>query len=84
MCLAIPGRIIDIAEADPLLRKGRVDFGGVVKTVSLTCVPEATAGQYVLVHVGMAISTIDETEAERVFEFLDQMDELGELSAGSS
>jgi hydrogenase expression/formation protein HypC len=81
MCLAVPGRIISVSEDEPLLRPGRVDFGGVVKDVSLACVPEAAIGQYVLVHVGMAISVIDDTEANRVFSFLDQMGELAELEA---
>ena len=81
MCLAVPGRIIEITESDELLRRGRVDFGGVGKNVSLACVPEPRIGQYVLVHVGMAITIVDETEALRVFEYLDQMGELGELEA---
>jgi hydrogenase expression/formation protein HypC len=79
MCLAIPGRIIEIHDDDPLLRKGKVDFGGVVKEVSLACTPEATVGQYVLVHVGLAITIVDEREAQKVFEYLDQLGELAEL-----
>jgi hydrogenase expression/formation protein HypC len=84
MCLAIPGRVIEVNKADELLRQGRVDFGGVIKNVSLACVPEATVGRYVLVHAGMAISIVDEAEAGRVFEFLDQMGELTELDANTS
>ena len=83
MCLAIPGRVISIAEEDEILRQGRVDFGGVIKQVSLACVPDSVVGQYVLVHAGMAISVVDETEAERVFEYLDKMGELAELKTDS-
>jgi hydrogenase expression/formation protein HypC len=79
MCLAIPGKIIEITDNDPLIRSARVDFGGIVKVVSLACTPDATIDQYVLVHVGLAISTIDEAEAKRVFQFLDEMDELQDL-----
>jgi hydrogenase expression/formation protein HypC len=79
MCLAVPGKIISIEEADALLRRGRVNFGGIMKDVNLGYVPEAKVGDYVIVHVGFAISTVDEEEAERVFEYLREMDELGEL-----
>ena len=78
MCLAVPGRILSIEGEDPVLRSGRVDFSGVVKQVNLAYVPEAKIGDYVLVHVGFAISTIDEAEAQQVFEYLKQMDELAE------
>ena len=70
MCLAIPGQVLSIAGDDPLMRTGRVDFGGVVKEINLAYVPEARVGDYVLVHVGFAIAVIDEAEAERVFEHL--------------
>jgi hydrogenase expression/formation protein HypC len=80
MCLAVPGRILDIDESDdPLSRAGRVTFGGVVKDVNLACVPEAKVGDYVVVHVGMALSVVDEAEAQQVFEYLRQIEELGEL-----
>jgi hydrogenase expression/formation protein HypC len=81
MCLAVPGRIISIEDGDPLLRSGRVDFGGVVKRVNLAYVPEARIADYVLVHVGFAISTVDEVEARQVFRYLQQMGELAELEA---
>ncbi len=84
MCLAVPGRIIDIEGDDPLLRSGRVDFAGVVKRVNLAYVPEAAVGDYVLVHVGFAISTVDEAEAKQVFEYLRQMGELAELETPES
>ncbi len=69
---------------NPLERKGRVNFSGIVKEVNLAYVPEAKAGDYVLVHVGFAISTVDEKEAGKVFEYLKQMDELQELEAGEA
>lgn len=66
MCLAIPGKIISIDETDPTLRMAKVQFGGVIKEISLALTPEATEGMYVLVHAGMAISVVDEEEAERI------------------
>jgi hydrogenase expression/formation protein HypC len=84
MCLAVPGRILGIEGADPVLRSGRVDFSGIIKTVNLSYVPDAQVGDYVLVHVGFAISTVDEIEAVRVFEYLRHMDELAELEQGDT
>jgi len=81
MCLAVPGRIISIDGADPLLRSGRVDFAGVVKQVNLAYVPEVHVGDYVLVHVGFAINTIDEHEALQVFEYLREMGELADIES---
>jgi hydrogenase expression/formation protein HypC len=79
MCLAVPGKITSISGGDPLIRTGKVNFGGIQKEVNLAYTPEAKIGDYVLVHVGFAISTVDEAEAQRVFEYLRQMDELEEL-----
>lgn len=79
MCLAVPGKIERIEGDDPLLMRGKVNFGGIRKDVSLSYVPEAKVGDYVMVHVGVAISVVDEDEAARVFEYLKQMDELAEL-----
>ena len=79
MCLAVPGQILSIAGDDPLTRVGRVSFGGIVKEASLACVPEARVGDYVLVHVGFAISKLDEDEARRVLAYLRDTDELAEL-----
>ncbi len=76
MCLAVPGKIVSIEGDDPVLRCGRVDFSGVVKQINLAYVPEAKVGDYVLVHVGFAINTIDEEEAHQVFAYLRQMEEL--------
>jgi len=78
MCLAVPGKILSIAGGDELMRTGRVSFGGIVKEVSLSCVPEAKAGDYVIVHAGLAISTLDEAEANKVFEYLKSIEESGE------
>lgn len=79
MCLAVPGKVLDIQGDDPLLRSGRVSFAGVVKLVSLTCVPEAKVGDFVLVHVGLAISVVDAKEAEETFRYLQQMGDLDGL-----
>ncbi|MFN8062986.1 MAG: HypC/HybG/HupF family hydrogenase formation chaperone [Vicinamibacterales bacterium] len=79
MCLAVPGRILTIEGDDPLLRSGRVDFSGIAKQVNLAYVPEARVGDFVLVHVGFAISMVDEAEAERVLGYLRQMGELDEV-----
>jgi hydrogenase expression/formation protein HypC len=79
MCLAVPGRLLEIQGEDALGRRGRVAFGGIVKDVSLACVPEAREGDYVLVHVGVAISVIDAGEAEETLRFLRTMGDLGEL-----
>lgn len=80
MCLAVPGQIATIEDADPVLRSGRVNFGGIMKLVNLSCVPDARVGDFVLVHAGMAISTVDEDEAEQVFDYLRQMGELEDLN----
>jgi hydrogenase expression/formation protein HypC len=80
MCLSIPGKLIEItAELDETFRVGRVSFDGVIKEVSLTLVPEAKVGEYVLVHVGAAISVVDEEEAKKTFELLKQLGELNDL-----
>lgn len=67
---------------DLLTRMGRVDFGGILKEVCLAYVPEVSVGDYVIVHVGFALSKVDEDEAQKVFEYLKQMDELAELKEG--
>lgn len=79
MCLAVPGSIESINTTDALLRMGRVKFGGIYKDVSLAYVPEAVVGDFVIVHVGFAISRIDPDEAERTFEVLRELGELQEL-----
>ena len=80
MCLSIPGKLIEItAQLDETFRTGRVSFDGVVKEVSLTLVPEAKVNDYVMVHVGAAISVVDEEEAKKTFDILKQLDELQDL-----
>jgi hydrogenase expression/formation protein HypC len=83
MCLAIPGRIVTIVDDGPLTRRGKVDFAGIVREVNLAFVPEAVVGNYVIVHVGVALSIVDEREARRVFEYLEEIDETGDLEAGA-
>ena len=78
MCLGIPGQVKKIYEANGA-RMGQVNFGGIIKEVCLAYVPEVEVGDFVVVHVGFAISKVDEAEAQEVFRFLEQMDELGEL-----
>ena len=79
MCLAIPGKVVSISGDDPLARMGRIDFSGVVKQASLAYVPEVNIGDYVIVHVGFALSKVDEAEAQKVFQYLKQIGELDEL-----
>jgi hydrogenase expression/formation protein HypC len=83
MCLAVPGKISSIENDSSLLRMGRVNFGGIVKEVSLAYVPEARVGDYVIVHVGFAISRLDQKEAQRVFDYLHEIGELKELEEQS-
>jgi hydrogenase expression/formation protein HypC len=75
VCLAIPGKILEVHGTDEL-RTARVQFGGIVRGVALNFVPEATVGDYVLVHVGFAISRVDQQEAERTYQLLREMGEL--------
>jgi hydrogenase expression/formation protein HypC len=75
MCLAIPGKVLH-AEDQSGLRVGRVQFGGIVRSIRLDFVPEASVGDYVMVHVGFAISRVDETEAERTYDLLREMGAL--------
>lgn len=79
MCLAVPGKIISIADGEAGAKIGKVDFSGIAKEVSLDFVPDAVIGDYVIVHVGFALSKVDPKEAEQVFEYLRQMGELAEL-----
>ncbi len=79
MCLAIPGEIISVDDADALTRTARVRFGGIVKEISLALLPEAEVGAYVLVHAGVGISVVNETEADRIFDYIAQLGALEEL-----
>lgn len=79
MCLGVPGKVVTI-DANPLgMTMGKVNFAGIMKDVCLAYVPEVQVGDYVIVHVGFAISKVDEQEAMKVFEYLREMDELKEL-----
>ena len=82
MCLAIPGKILEFHDSNGI-RMGKVDFGGVARGVCLEYLPEAGLGDFVMVHVGFAISKVDEEEAARTFKYLEEMDELAELSAAA-
>jgi hydrogenase expression/formation protein HypC len=83
MCLAIPGKVLE-TEQDGESRMGRVEFGGTTRKVSLDLVPEANAGDYVIVHVGFAISRVDEAEARRTLELLEEMGALAEDESGGA
>jgi hydrogenase expression/formation protein HypC len=80
MCLGVPGKILSIEQRADGLPMGRVSFGGVVKEVCLAYTPEAQVNDYVVVHVGFAISRVDESEAQEIFCFLEQMQELDEIN----
>lgn len=84
MCLAIPGELIEISDEEALMRTGKVSFGGAVKEVNLACVPEARVGDFVTVHVGLALSVVDREEAERVFEYLREVGGLQDLEEDGS
>lgn len=84
MCLAVPGKLLSIEGDDPLLRTGRVSFGGIIKNINLSLVPEVVIGNYVLAHAGFAISIIDEAEADRVFDLLDEIDEKNRAADNAS
>lgn len=80
MCLAIPGKVLSIEEqTDSVFQIGKVSFGGITKRINLGLVPEARVGDYVLVHVGVALSIIDEDEANKTLDFLNGLGELDEL-----
>jgi hydrogenase expression/formation protein HypC len=79
MCLGVPGKVVSLEENPLGLTMGKVSFAGIQKEVCLAYTPEAKVGDYVIVHVGFAISKVDEEEAAKVFEYLREMDELGEL-----
>jgi hydrogenase expression/formation protein HypC len=79
MCLAVPGLVTRVGDDALGVLMGTVSFGGIIKEVCLACVPEVKVGEYVIVHVGFAISTVSEAEAREVFKALEQMGELEEL-----
>jgi hydrogenase expression/formation protein HypC len=80
MCLGIPGEVLAVTDRD--LRMGRVSFGGIVKEICLAYVPEASVGDYVIVHAGFAIGRIDEAEAMQVLSYLDEADSARARESG--
>lgn len=74
MCLAIPGRIVNITDDSALTRSGRVSFGGVTMNVNLSTVPEAMVGDYVIVHAGLALSIVSSDEAAKTIDYLSQLE----------
>jgi|SRR3954470_9002074 hydrogenase expression/formation protein HypC len=79
MCLAIPGKLIEISQDAHGVKMGRANFGGIVKQVCLEYTPDVQAGDYVLVHVGFALSKVDEEQAAQTYKALEQLQQLGEL-----
>ncbi len=80
MCLAIPGKIESVElQYNDTVRVAKISFGGITKEASLEMLPEANVGDYVLIHVGVAISKVNEEEAKKTFEYLEEIGELGEL-----
>jgi hydrogenase expression/formation protein HypC len=77
MCLGIPGKLVEVYSRDGL-PMGKVEFGGILKETCLAYTPEAEVGEYVIVHVGFAISRIDEAEAEEVFSYLEEIEQAAE------
>jgi hydrogenase expression/formation protein HypC len=75
MCLAVPGQVMSVEGSDPMLRTGRVSFGGIIREASLAFVPEAGEQSWVLVHAGVAIGVVDEAEARRMLETLESLEE---------
>ncbi len=83
MCLGVPGQVISVEENAPGgMTMGKVKFGGITKQVCLAYLPDVQVGDYVIVHVGFAITKVDEEEAQQVFQYLHEMDELAELQVG--
>ncbi len=79
MCLAIPGKVVAVETDANGVKMAKVNFGGIIKKACLEYTPEAAVGDYVLVHVGFALSRVDEEEAERTFKLLEELNQLDEL-----
>ena len=79
MCLAIPGKLIEISNDAHGVKMGKANFGGIVKGVCLEYTPEVSVGDYVLVHVGFALSKVDEEQAAQTYRALEELGQLGEL-----
>ncbi len=78
MCLAIPGKVVETHEVDGMMM-AKVNFGGMIKSVCLAYTPDAVPGDYVLVHVGFALSSVNQEEAERTFKLLEELGQLDEI-----
>ncbi len=83
MCLAIPGKVLEIQQDTHGVRMGKTNFGGIVKQVCLEYTPEVNCGDYILVHVGFALGKVDEAEAQRTYQALEEMNQLTELDVQS-
>jgi hydrogenase expression/formation protein HypC len=83
MCLAIPGQVIEIRDDPGGMPMGKANFGGIVKEICLAYTPDVKCGEYVLVHVGFALSKVDEEQAARTYQALAELDQLDELTDGS-
>ncbi len=81
MCLGVPGKVVEIGGEQRGLPMGRVEFGGVLREVCLAYVPDIAVGDYVLVHVGFAISKMNESEAQELFGYLEEIDALGRAAS---
>src|SRR5579864_7235061 len=84
MCLAIPGKLVEISHDPQGVRMGKANFGGIVKQVCLEYTPEVQCGDYVLVHVGFALGKVDEAEAQRTYQALQNLNQLSELQTDIS
>lgn len=85
MCLAIPGKLLEVTEGDdPLFRTGRVSFEGIIKNIQLAYTPDAKVGDYILVHVGFSIAVVDEAEARRTLDLFEGDDEAHAVSPSKS
>lgn len=85
MCLGVPGKVLEVQRDEALgLSQGKVQFGGIVKEVNLSYTPEVQVGDYVIVHVGFAISRLNEEEAQEVFSYLEKIGELKSLEIPES
>jgi hydrogenase expression/formation protein HypC len=84
MCLAVPGKIREILNSEPLKRTGLVDFGGTTKEINLSLVPDARIGDYVIVHAGLALNIINEDEAAQTLKMLDEISENTDFEEKSS
>lgn len=84
MCLGVPGRVDRWIDRDPVFAKALIDFGGVKREVQMACVPDAETDSYVIVHAGVAICVIDQSEAKKTLQELERLGELGEFESNDT